>query len=1178
MLGTKNHPYFIIAPDYKESSSGIQVMHRLCHLINECGGTAYITGCSEINPNWNTPLLSEEVYEQHVNNCIGVYPDVVSGNPLSAPVCVRYMLNREGVINGNPILENSDDLFFFYRGEFADQEVGHDLLTLPVIDLNLFCDEGYVRDMTLLNLNRIPLSCIDFSLLPKDIHILSSANPVPLSELAEILKRGKVLYSFEASGTCALAALCGCPVVAKVVAGYEHFAMSEKTLADMGNAGISWHDDEESLTKVSSELYKVRDFVKNIELDFQKEFCVFLEKTQNYASQKLSNKVGDVRDWLENKKPPMSELNKIQENYGNDVGYPHFHIFIIDVIGDGEAITKTLESIVVARNKYPNIEITVISPVSFSLAVTPNWIKTVCADDVVSEINSVTNATDVDWIQMVSAGCLFNEYGMVKLGLSLCNDNESVAVYCDELIFDEQGNWGGAFLPEINLELLLSVPEYFAKRWLYRREIFLGLGGLDNNLAYAYELDLIVRIVCEKGTEAIKHVPDPLLSAAIPVLESSTEIMSVLERYLQLSGYSDSQVHSPLPGCYRLIYNHPSNPLVSILIVANEQLVALQKCITSILEKTRYSHYELIILDNNNTDKQMSNWLEGLKVIDAEKIRVIRSDTTLNYPSANNRAVSEAKGEYLQLLDVHTLIIQENWLDNLLNQALRSDIGMVGPKIISREGRVLSAGYILGLNGLADSPFTHERYDAVGYMQRLQVEQRVSALPMQCLLIRKSIYTQLSGCDVHIIDPQINSVEMSLRLTDIGYRAILTPHATVVLDNYDSLNVEKNTENPQSETAIIIKENKNTLYQKWWPIIACDPQHNINLSMFGGGFNIEWNSGLTYQSVYDSSQPVIMALYPYKKNSYEDRHSRVETSYVELVSAGAISGLMVETLPSLVELLRYRPDTLSVALPFKVESSDSIRKLRDIAKTFILADADALAMYCTSASSLQNLPIEIINNISVADRLVVTSPLLCEILKTVHPDVVSVNSYLPTSWQYLVQIETEHSKPRIGCIALDLIPEDIDILLGVMENTFLDVDWVFYGAYPKILKPYIREFHRRVPKEQYAEKLLSLRLDLAVVPRADLFRNRCGNNMRILEHGACGVPVICSDIVSHRCNLPITLVKNKKNAWIESIRSHCENKINCRTKGSQLQHKIQSEWILTGSNLEQWLNIYLPYA
>lgn len=134
------YPYVMTVPGYIEASLGIQVVHRLCHLINQHGGEAYVVS-PETNPEWNTPQLTSGKFNEYKESgeiFIAVYPEIESGNPLEAPVCVRYMLNKEAVLNGNSINADEDDLFFFYRQEFAENEANVNLLTISTYDLSVF--------------------------------------------------------------------------------------------------------------------------------------------------------------------------------------------------------------------------------------------------------------------------------------------------------------------------------------------------------------------------------------------------------------------------------------------------------------------------------------------------------------------------------------------------------------------------------------------------------------------------------------------------------------------------------------------------------------------------------------------------------------------------------------------------------------------------------------------------------------------------------------------------------------------------------------------------------------------------------------------------------------------------------------------------------------------------------
>lgn len=285
----KGHPYYIMAPDYRETSAGIVVMHTLCDVLNRDGYEAYIAGTTVVNPQFDTPLLTLEVQTLHRaqgRTPIAVYPEVVSGNPLNAEVSVRYILNRIGYISGKPLNEGKDDLFFYYSENFLGdaKKSDVDFLFLPVLDTELFKpDPTRTKDKTYVFQYRYPLDKIDFSLFPAGTELLSMANPVSLPELAKKLQRGRVLYSYELSSVCPEAMMCGCPVIFLPDGGLtevpDQFAF--------GANGSAMSTEKNGFARALATVDTVYPTVLAMSKVFRAQLPVFLEKTQ-HAARKTS--------------------------------------------------------------------------------------------------------------------------------------------------------------------------------------------------------------------------------------------------------------------------------------------------------------------------------------------------------------------------------------------------------------------------------------------------------------------------------------------------------------------------------------------------------------------------------------------------------------------------------------------------------------------------------------------------------------------------------------------------------------------------------------------------------------------------------------------------------------------------------------------------------------------------
>jgi hypothetical protein len=129
---------------------------------------------------------------------------------------------------------------------------------------------------------------------------------------------------------------------------------------------------------------------------------------------------------------------------------------------------------------------------------------------------------------------------------------------------------------------------------------------------------------------------------------------------------------------------------------------------------------------------------------------------------------------------------------------------------------------------------------------------------------------------------------------------------------------------------------------------------------------------------------------------------------------------------------------------------------------------------------------------------------------------------------------------------------------------------------PDRLRPYVHEFHPGVFIDDYPAKLASLNLDLAIAPLEDNLFNRCKTNLRLLEYGACGFPVVCSDIEPYRGDLPVTRVRNRFKDWRDAIRNQLADLDATARQGDLLREQVLRQWLLEGRNLDVWQAAWLP--
>ena len=149
-------------------------------------------------------------------------------------------------------------------------------------------------------------------------------------------------------------------------------------------------------------------------------------------------------------------------------------------------------------------------------------------------------------------------------------------------------------------------------------------------------------------------------------------------------------------------------------------------------------------------------------------------------------------------------------------------------------------------------------------------------------------------------------------------------------------------------------------------------------------------------------------------------------------------------------------------------------------------------------------------------------------------------------------------------------------MLEVVRTLADEVDWVFFGMCPEMLRPYVKEFHKGVPMAQYPRKLASMNLDLALAPLEQNLFNDCKSNLRLLEYGACGYPVICTETKAYAGYLPCTRVKrNEAEYWLEAIRMHLGDPHASYQQGDALREAVLSDYVLSRHHLQHWANAWL---
>lgn len=1157
MYAKPEHPYYFLAPAYRESSSGVVSLHYLCHMLNLSGREAYICGTEVVNPNLKTPVINSAIKQRHIaagKVPIAVYPEVFPGNPLNCSVVARFLLNFEGFLTGKGMDAAPTDLFFYYAARLAEHrgDLDGDLLCLPAIDIEMFSTvgAGAVRKGSYLYQNRHPLDQIDYSQLPADIRLLSMANPLALPELAELLRNAEVMYSYEWSMTCVMAVLCGCPVIFIPGHGVDQPLLDTSFF---GSVGFAMLDQPDPLGHARASLGDALQRYVERTASFWQQLDVFIAKTQATAVREaVGNRLGAL-DWLRQRYPAAQQLRLVNERLANPAA-PAFTVLVRDD-GNQLALAHTLDSL--DRQLYQRIHVCVMGDADPGRA-NVQWLA--CDPRLpAAAINGLLESVQSDWFMLVEAGEEFVAAGLLVTAQNLLEAPDScLAVYADEAL-----RMGGvvnlSLRPDLNLDLLLAFPANLSRHWMYRREVLVRLSGFDSACGDAFELAYQLRLISEHGVASVGHVSEPLLIANDVRQSQCADERAVIDAHLQERGYAQAQAIAleKAPGRYRIDYGHERQASVSILIYLDGQLGQFQRCLESLLIQTNAVDFEVLLIEPGGDDPALLEWLGLVEEMGEGRFQVLRFMPGQSRAAMCNAAAQEARGEYLLWLDAQSTVLEPGWLQALLNHAQRPEVGAVGGKLQDSQGRIRQAGLVLGQGGIVGRAFEGLSSQAEGYMGRLELEQNCSAVGGECLMLRRALFLEADGFDTDPLLAPWAHVDLCLKLQQAGYLNVWTPYARLLMDAV-----------PDTRAS---SEQEDAMLALWLPQLARDPAYNANFSLRAGEGFVRENTDLCWYPLQGSVPRVLVCVTEQQVGAY----SRLVQPFSTLLEMGQIEGAAVSGLLSPVEVERLAPTTVVLQRPLDDAGLLALSRLRAFSKAFTVYDLDGYLpqMELKGDYSTDELLERLRFGMLQADRVLVPTPALAELLQGQHDDIRVLETLLPAAWGRVQSKRRTGSKPRLGWLG----GKDTQLLADVLPAFAGEVDWVVLGECPASLQPFLKELHPAVAQQQLAGAMAALNLDLALVPMAETLGNACSGDLRVLQHAACGHPVICSRVPGFVGGevLPLSRVSNEAQDWIRAIRLHLEDREASATLGDALQSTVREQWLLEGERLEAWRRAWL---
>ncbi|MHC1480554.1 glycosyltransferase family 92 protein [Frateuria aurantia] len=786
------------------------------------------------------------------------------------------------------------------------------------------------------------------------------------------------------------------------------------------------------------------------------------------------------------------------------------------------------------------------------------------------------------WLMFVNSGDCLEPATLLLLAERMASQPAVKAIYFDEDQRHETASKDPVLKPDFNLDMLRSYP-YLGRGIAIHLPTCLELGGLHPAYGEVSVHELILRIFERHGSAAIGHIAEIQYHAALPFPKWLTRptVLGVwagaVGAHLRRLGIPHTLLSGALPGMNQVRYDYDQKPLVSIIIPTRDQLHLINGLIDSLMQRTAYTHYELLIVDNDSQDPATCRYLDGLARLGSSRIRVLRYPHPFNYSAMNNFAAREARGEYLLLLNNDTAILHAEWLDAMLNHARRPEVGIVGAKLHYPDGRIQHAGVILGLRGVAEHPFIGDAEKAGGYMHRLQIDQNYSAVTAACLMIRTSVYWQVGGLDEKAFKVSYNDVDLCLKVREAGHLIVWTPYARVL--HHGSVSQKQVDKQTAEAKKLRFQGERDAMEIRWMPQLANDPAYNRNLLLRGKGFELDNGRGNSWQPF---SQPLLPRIICHPADATGCGHYRVRQPFAAMRREGVAEGQVSEQLFLAIALERDQVRSLILQRQHTEPQREAMAAYRRLSNTFMVYELDDYMLNLPVKSAhRKHMPKDLSKSLRAAvaltDRFVVSTECMADEFGYMHSDIRVVNNRLPVEWWTGLRSERRvGARPRVGWGGGASHTGDLEMIGDVVRELADEVDWIFFGMCPEKLRPYVKEFHGGVPIESYPSKLASLNLDLALAPLEDNLFNACKSNLRLLEYGACGFPVICSDLVTYRGELPVTRVKNRFKDWVGAIRMHLADLDATEQAGDALREAVLKDWMLSGDHVMAWRDAWLP--
>lgn len=605
--------------------------------------------------------------------------------------------------------------------------------------------------------------------------------------------------------------------------------------------GMSGYGSTSPVGKIKKYAEKTFDSLKDY------GFKTTLERAGHLIQRKTRREVKSYEKWIKKKLPTSRELSE-QRREKFDYN-PKFSILVPMYETDEKYLRELIAS--VQAQTYDNWELCMsdgsrshdrLKKIVGSISSEDDRVRYIEKTDgqlgISENTNQALEAAEGDYIVLGDHDDLFLPNALYECA-KILNKNKVDVIYTDEDKVDAKGEtfFEPNFKPDFNIDLLRS-NNYICHMFVASKKLACDIGGFDSAYNGAQDYDFIFK--CVEKADGIYHIPKILYrwrshagstaeapEAKLYAFEAGKR---AIEAHYNRMGIKALVEHGDDWGFYKTTYKIEGKPLLSIVIPNKDHIDDLKKCMDSIDNRSDYRNYEFVIVENNSEYEETFAFYDEISA--RKDVSVVYWKDEFNYSAINNFGVSQAKGEYILLLNNDTEIINDDCLSQMLGYCQRDEVGAVGARLYYEDGSIQHAGVVIGFGGIAGHAFVGLREESGLYQSRTKVACDYSAVTAACLMTKKAVFEEVGGLE-ESFKVAFNDIDFCMKIRKTGRLVVYNPNARLYHYESKSRGLE---DTPQKLERF---NSEMRLFHSRWPEILelGDPYYNVNLTLDKADFS-----------------------------------------------------------------------------------------------------------------------------------------------------------------------------------------------------------------------------------------------------------------------------------------------------------------------------------------------------